>query len=163
MASRRFVLLGSDPQASNSSGSMGATVLALLAVPFLWAFGYGSTLTPWLGYADRTQEQVGFARIGVEKGYSPGDTTGFGLTTMWLAKGQRAFIDYEVDSSAGGGVILDINRREAFGFSPRRKLIRGSAKGSLEFTVPEAGLYRFHHDFAVGGGRTRYKVTWGAR
>ena len=136
---------------------------ALLGGLALWVLGYTSSLTPWFGYADRTQEQVGPVRMSIEANASSGDATGFGLKTMWLAKGQRAFIDYEIDSPGGGGIILDINRRSALGFSPNRRLVRGSGSGTLEIVVPENGFYDFHHDFAVGGGRTRYKVAWGAR
>ena len=103
----------------------------------------------------------------------------FGLSTMYLVRGQVAFVRYNVASHDGGGLRIAISRKAA---GPARHIRTNiSGKGIIAWRVPESGLYRFSvkrgyslrkaddtltslGKAVTGVNRTRasYSASWGA-
>jgi hypothetical protein len=121
----------------------------------LWLMAYISGAFPYLG-------SYKYSRQGTVV-----TNTALGPHHMLLFKGQEAFIDYEIDSAASdrGEVFLDIQPWPAANWTPAMKRISGKNKGTLTITVPETGIYRFHHANGPSAYRENltYSVTWGAR
>lgn len=119
----------------------------------LWLLAYISTLFPYLGYYH-------YGRQGMMVSYIP-----TGLRNMILFKGQEAFLHYDVDSKPGfnGEVTFDIRPWPAIGATPAMQRVSGKKSGTVKVTIPETGIYRFHH--AAGNRRESlsYTVTWGAK
>jgi hypothetical protein len=128
----------------------------LVAVLGLWLMAYVSGAFPYLGTYEYSRQGMVVTN------------TALGSRNMLLFKGQEAFIDYEIDSTANdrGEVYLDIQPWPAAKWTPAMRRISGKNKGTLTITVPETGVYRFHHHangpFPYGENLT-YSVTWGAR
>jgi hypothetical protein len=99
------------------------------------------------------------------------DDSSFGLPTMYLTAGQKAWWDYEVDVEGEGGVRMLIAKsvpsRE---FIVKAENVRASARGRFEVVAPASGFYSFSYELVpIGGplggarpGATRYKLSWGA-
>lgn len=127
----------------------------LVAALGLWLMAYVSGAFPYLG----TYEYSRQGRVVTNTALGPGH--------MLLFKGQEAFMDYEIDSAASdrGEVYLDIQPWPAAKLTPAMRRISGKNRGTLTITVPETGVYRFHHANGPSAYRENltYSVTWGAR
>jgi hypothetical protein len=141
-----------------SVGRISAPIFyALLGVVCLWVFAYVSGLFPYLGTGR------------VDNRSSPGmqtdiGSTGLGIKTMLLFKGQTAFIDYK-STSPESEITLDVKPVTVLGYSDAMQRVKGEAEGTAEFPIEATGLYKFRHEPALGRryGRTSYSVSWGAR
>jgi hypothetical protein len=129
------------------------SIWLIIAPLTVWLLAYISGLFPYLGWYQ-------YSRDGMLVSYIPS-----GPRTMILFKGQEAFINYEVDSKSGpnGEVTIDIRPWPALEASPAQHRVSGKTSGTVKVTIPETGVYRFHH----GAGNLResltYSVTWGAK
>ncbi|MDJ0643602.1 MAG: hypothetical protein QNJ15_12365 [Erythrobacter sp.] len=130
---------------------------AVIGVLCLWMFLYVSTLFPYLGTASKGETKFPLGSVDASM-------PTIGTERMLLFKGQTAFIDYNVNSSDGGGVHFDVKPVMQFGFSDQTQVIRGNQSGRIEFEVKETGFYRFYHRFSLNGlsGSTSYSASWGA-
>jgi len=120
-------------------------------------FVYISGIFPYLGRAGDENR----TSVGVSTSVGKYD---FGLSTMFLFKGQTAFFEYE-SRSAEGAITLDVKPVTMFGYSDSVHRISGKQDGVAEFPIESTGLYVFEHEPALGRGygRTSYSVSWGAR
>ncbi|MCL9981871.1 MAG: hypothetical protein NBV60_01820 [Erythrobacter sp.] len=158
------LLFGPAPNGEDDEGGIGpeyrGTLIRfsiwIVIVPLVaWLLAYISGLFPYLGYYH-------YSRDGMAATYIPA-----GPRTMVLFEGQKAFIDYEVDSKKGfdGTVFIDIRPWPALDHTPEMHTISGKTSGRLEVTIPKTGLYRFYHGAGPMAYREdmSYSVTWGAK
>lgn len=130
---------------------------AVTGVHCLWIFLYVSTLFPYLGTS--TKGETKFVGGSLDTGMPT-----IGTQRMLLFKGQKAFFEYKVNSTDGGGVRFDVKPVMKFGFSDQTQVISDNQSGRIEFEVQETGFYKFYHDFSLNGvsGSTSYSASWGA-
>ena len=155
-----------EPEAAGRSaglrfGSWGVGAAAgLLSV---WLFLYVSGLFTTLGSASGS-ERHGADAIRIA------DDGGFGIPTMYLAAGQTAWWDYEVEVQGDGGVRIEIAKSvPSPDFIVKAKALTSSGRGRFEVVVPESGFYTFSRELVpigrpLGGARpgsTVYRLKWG--
>ena len=156
------LLFGPSPNGEDDDGATGAerrgtlftfSIWIVIVPVVLWLLAYISALFPYLGYYH-------YGREGMVVSYIP-----TGLRNMILFKGQEAFLHYDVDSKPGfnGEVTFDIRPWPAIGATPAMQRVSGKKSGTVKVTIPQTGIYRFHH--AAGNRRESlsYTVTWGAK
>jgi len=156
---------GADERDGRGGGArLGAWSFYLFTAALsLWVFLYLSGLFTTLGSAQGSESHgTNAVRIA--------DDGGFGLPTMYLFAGQKAWWDYDVAVKGEGGVRLLIAKTvPSTAFIVKVETVRASAKGRFELVAPESGFYSFSHELApIGGllggaqpGETRYALTWG--
>lgn len=157
-----------EPRADEPSRGAGARALSwsfyvFTAALSVWLFLYLGGLFTTLGWAEGSErhgaDAVRFA-----------DATSIGLPGMYLAKGQKAWWDYEVEVEGEGGVRILIGKAlPSRDFIVKARHLRESGRGRFEVVAPESGFYSFSHELEpIGGlvgraepGSTRYRVKWG--
>ena len=129
----------------------------------IWLFFYLSGLFTTLGSAEGS-ERHGASAVRLA------DDSGFGLPTMYLVRGQKAWWTYEVEVEGEGGVRLLISKSiPSPDFIVKAQAIRSTARGRFEIVAPESGFYSFAHELVpIGGllggarpGSTTYRLKWG--
>jgi len=158
----------SDLDALEDSPSPSAPIAAwafyvFTALASLWLFLFLSGLMPWLGAAE------GSSRHGTA-GARLRDDSSFGLSAMFLFKGQKAVWDYDVTVEGDDGLILRVSKTPPQpDFIVKTLRIEQNTKGRFEVVAPATGLYAFDHELLPTGallgpvepGSTRYKLRWG--
>lgn len=136
---------------------------ALAGLLSVWLFVYLSGLFTTLGSASGS-ERHGADAIRIA------DDGGFGLPTMYLAAGQTAWWDYEVQVEGEGGIRIEIAKSvPSPDFIVKAKALTASGKGRFEAVAPESGFYTFSRELVpIGGplrgarpGSTSYRLKWG--
>lgn len=129
----------------------------MLGALCFWIFVYVSGLFPYLGTGRVDNRSVPGVQTNI-------GSTGVGVRTMLLFKGQTAFFEYK-STSPESEITLDVKPVITLGYSDAMQRVKGNATGIAEFPIEQTGLYRFRHEPALGRrfGRTSYSVSWGAR
>jgi hypothetical protein len=130
---------------------------------FGWLVLYGSGIVTTLGSAEGS-ERHGANAVRLA------DDGSFGLPTMYLAAGQTAWWDYDLDVEGEGGVRLIVAKAVPTpDFIVRVAHLRATARGHFAVVVPASGFYSFSYELEpIGGlfgeagpGSTRYRLRWG--
>ena len=138
-------------------------VYAAVILLGIWLVLYLGGLFTTLGTAEGSERHGGSAVRLVEDG-------SFGLSTMYLAKGQTAWWDYDVEVEGEGGVRLIVGKAvPTSDFIVRVQHVRTGGRGRFAVVAPAGGLYSFSYELEpigglVGGaepGSTRYRLKWG--
>ena len=136
---------------------------ALTGLLSIWLFLYLGGLFTTLGSASGS-ERHGPDAVRIA------DDGGFGIPTMYLAAGQTAWWDYDVQVEGEGGVRVAIAKSVPTpDFIVKAKALTASGKGRFEVVVPESGFYTFSRELVpIGGplsgarpGSTSYRLKWG--
>ena len=130
--------------------------LAVLAGA-IWAGAYMAGIAPWLGTAQRTEVYESFPR------HAEGMTIGF--ETFAFMRGQRVFIDYDLERAAKGTLTIRVIRNGALRADPKGShLVQTMGPGRFEYVIPRSGTYsivtRCHA--TTNGCDIGYTATWGA-
>jgi hypothetical protein len=121
------------------------TFYAFTALLALWLFLYVGGLFTTLGSAQGS-ERHGASAIRIA------DEGGFGVPTMYLTAGQKAWWHYDVRVEGEGGVRLVIAKSvPSPRFIARARNIRASERGRFEIVAPEGGFYTFSREWAPIG------------
>ena len=98
-------------------------------------------------------------------------TSRFGLSTMYLAKGQTAWWDDDVAVDGEGGLRLTVGKSvPARDFVVKVHHLRSGGRGRFAVVAPASGFYNFSYELEpIGGGlfggaepgSTRYKLRGG--
>jgi len=98
------------------------------------------------------------------------ENSSFGLPSMYLARGQKAWWDYDVQVEGEGGIRLTVSKAvPSHDFIVKVRHLRTGGRGRFEVVAPASGFYNFscEHEpigrlFGPGEpGSTRYKLSWG--
>jgi hypothetical protein len=155
-----------EPKAGGRSASLrlGSWSLGAFAgLLSIWVFLYLSGLFTTLGSASGS-ERHGADAIRISDG------GGFGIPTMYLAAGQTAWWDYEVEVQGEGGIRIEIAKSVPTpDFIVKAKALTASGKGRFEVVAPESGFYTFSRELVPIGrplnganpGSTVYSLKWG--
>lgn len=160
-----FAWTGDAPR-ENAAGGLRLAGWGLYAVITLlgsWLVLYLGGILTTLGTAE------GSERHGAS-GVRIADDSRFGLSTMYLTRGQTAWWDYDVAVEGDSGLRLVVGKTV-----PTREFIvkvhhlRADGRGRFEVVAPASGFYNFSYELepigalfgGAGPGSTRYKLKWG--
>ena len=138
-------------------------VCAVVALLGSWLVLYLGGIVTTLGTAEGSERHGGSAvRLA--------EDSKFGLSTMYLAKGQTAWWDYDVAVEGEGGVRLIVGKAvPTADFIVRVHHLRAGGRGRFAVVAPASGFYSFSYELEpIGGlpggaepGSTRYRLKWG--
>ena len=141
----------------------GWAVGAIAAIAAFWLFLFAAGLFTTLGSVEGS-ERHGASLVRIA------DESSFGLKTMYVARGQRLWWDYDVAVEGAGGVRLRIAKSvPSADFIVRFQDVAATGRGRFEVIAPESGFYGFSQELIPQGGllgngqagSTRYDLSWG--
>lgn len=161
-----WTLAWNDPDEAARTGAVRIAAWAVYALVTLlgaWLVLYLGGIVTTLGTAEGSERHGGSAvRLA--------EDSAFGLSTMYLARGQTAWWDYDVEVEGGGGVRLIVSKAVPTpDFIVKVQHLRAGGRGRFAVVAPAGGLYSFSYELEpIGGllggarpGSTRYKLKWG--
>ena len=138
-------------------------IYGIVALLGSWLVLYLGGIVTTLGTAEGSERHGGSAvRLA--------DDMSFGLSTMYLAEGQTAWWDYDVEVEGEGGVRLIVSKAvPTRDFIVSVRHLRASGRGRFAVVAPASGFYSFSYELEpigrlFGGaepGSTRYDLQWG--
>lgn len=166
MSGWTFAWGGDTPDDAGRPGTARVAAWAVYGVVALlgaWLVLYLGGIVTTLGAAEGSQRHgAGAVRLAEE--------SRFGLSTMYLAAGQTAWWDYDVDVEGEGGVRLIVSKAvPTSDFIVKVHHVRTGGRGRFAVVAPAGGLYSFSYELEpIGGllggaepGSTRYTLKWG--
>ena len=141
------------------AGGLGVLLVLVAAGMLSLATGLVETL----GYESRNISGTGFTST--RSGYS------LGLKTLYFAKGQNFFAEYETVIEKGS-LVVHLYKIGSMPSSdtPYHRMISESGKGRVNFPIQESGLYRISFSGTVLGAQRNtsgydlsYHIRWGIR
>jgi hypothetical protein len=141
----------------------GWTAALFVVAGLFWLFLFEAGILTTLGSVEGN-ERHGPSLIRVA------DQSSFGLGTMYAARGQRLWWEYDVTVEGAGGVRLAIAKSvPSRAFIVRAQDVSRTGRGRFEVIAPESGFYNFSQYLIPQGdllgngaaGATRYDLSWG--